>query len=553
MPVMDLYDTQMMGMAIRAAKEERDLAQERLDKFNTLYGSYYSPSDKDMQRWNDIFQQYKGAIDDIYARGEDPTRTVEGRAAIAALNRNLPYKDMNELWQSAANSKEYYKNVAKLQADDLYDPDFQKAIGIVDPKDWDTQNMGVFNTLSPKPLSSLHDDTEFLYKGRTAGPLTQKEVEDAGFVYDPNKEYEGYTRNRMIQQAKDNLPDYLSTPTGRYRAMQARQAIEQENASAGIKTPVTEDQVNTRLAEWIADANPSYRIDPTGTLKKTVGSYGKYGGSGRIASSSTDDNYVPQYDDSGREIPQINFDNHNIRVEATGISNLFGGERSNMGDYATNFRTWGEKMKNIEHDIIKEIGTLQSNGDGKKVLNYDTNTWKNRHMTTYNAANFAKFMMGRGAVPKGGSNSSNIILNDETVNNLYSFGDVMKKNIEHTVRARGSARKDSKAERSAIRTRFNAGGSPYMHSTGRIFTQVEQDGRVHHYAEVYVKRNKVDTQDATKKDYQTHVMYFDMGLESKQWGLAEESHNYQRNAYGNYMGTYPYAEGKKDASVVTQK
>ena len=52
--------------------------------------------------------------------------------------------------------------------------------------------------MSPKPLSSLHDDTEFLYKGRTAGPLTQKEVEDAGFVYDPNKEYEGYTRNRMI-------------------------------------------------------------------------------------------------------------------------------------------------------------------------------------------------------------------------------------------------------------------------------------------------------------------------------------------------------------------
>ena len=328
-----------------------------------------------------------------------------------------------------------------------------------------------------------------------------------------------------------------------YRAMQARQAIEQENARAGIKTPVTEDQVNTRLAEWIADANPSYRIDPTGTLKKTAGSYGRYGRSRGEGDSSTGD----------EEESKINFGGHNFRVEASGIANLFGGENSNARDYEKNWSDWGDKMKTVEHDIIKEIGTVQSNEDGKKVLNYDTNAWKNRHMTTYNAANFAKFMSGRGPAARGGANSSNIVLNDETVNNLYSFGDVMKKNIETTVRARGTKRKDSNAERNAIRARFNAGGSPYMHSTGRIFTQVEQDGRVHHYAEVYVKRNKVDTQDATKKDYQTHVMYFDMGLESKQWGLAEESHNYQRNAYSNFFGTYPYAEGRKDASVTTQK
>lgn len=51
MPTKDLYDTQMMAMAINAAKTERDTAEERLETLNKLYGDFYSPSDKDMENW----------------------------------------------------------------------------------------------------------------------------------------------------------------------------------------------------------------------------------------------------------------------------------------------------------------------------------------------------------------------------------------------------------------------------------------------------------------------------------------------------------------------
>lgn len=43
LPVKDLYDTQIMNMAINAAKDRYDDAQKRIDDLYTKYGDFMSP------------------------------------------------------------------------------------------------------------------------------------------------------------------------------------------------------------------------------------------------------------------------------------------------------------------------------------------------------------------------------------------------------------------------------------------------------------------------------------------------------------------------------
>ena len=55
MPVRDLYDSQIMSMAISAAKDMYDRGEREIEKFRDKYGSFYSPTQSHMDYYNQNF------------------------------------------------------------------------------------------------------------------------------------------------------------------------------------------------------------------------------------------------------------------------------------------------------------------------------------------------------------------------------------------------------------------------------------------------------------------------------------------------------------------
>lgn len=271
MPTKDLYDTQIMAMAVAAAKDEYEKAEKRLDDLNKLYGDFYSPSDVDMQNWQTyVVSPIKDKLDELYAKGIDPTRSAEGRAILAKASRDLPYDTINRLKQGAAIGQEYLKNMAKLQAQGLYNPDYEERYLGYDIRNWDTLKNGVWNRLSPDPVPSLQDATVDWYKNRTARQITPEEMQALaaqGYSYDPMMNYKGWLESDALHVAGENVPGFAGTQVGGYYADLARQEVMQRAAAEGRdpKT-ITQDEINSQLAKNIAAANRQFLIMPTGEL-----------------------------------------------------------------------------------------------------------------------------------------------------------------------------------------------------------------------------------------------------------------------------------------------
>lgn len=264
MPTKDLYDTQIMAMALNVAKDEYEKAEKRLDDLNKLYGDFYSPSDADMKNWQTyVVDPIKNQLDDLYASGIDPTRSAEGKAILARTSRNLPYDKINQLKQSAAVMQENIKNAAELQARNLYDPEYAKFLKQY-PKTWDTINQGVFSYASPTALPTWHDTVSPYYDKRTAMPLTQEEMAAEGYQFDPMKNYTGYIQKHIEQVADANLPAYLRTPEGQYRQYQAKQQL----AALSGRSPeeVSDAEANAEVKRSWMGAGQEWLIGPEGEL-----------------------------------------------------------------------------------------------------------------------------------------------------------------------------------------------------------------------------------------------------------------------------------------------
>ena len=129
MPVKDLYDSQVMAMSIAAAKDMYEKGQKRLEDFNTKYGDFMSPIQKDME-WYDknVTGKVRDTINNLYANGIDPLRSAEGRAAVAQLIYSMPTGDIAKVKQSAEDAKQYLKAKATLQSKGLWNPEYENMI-----------------------------------------------------------------------------------------------------------------------------------------------------------------------------------------------------------------------------------------------------------------------------------------------------------------------------------------------------------------------------------------------------------------------------------------
>lgn len=262
MPIMDLYDKQIMAMSINAAKDMYEKGQKQIDDFYSKYGDFMSPIQKDMD-WYDreVTGKVRNTINNLYAQGIDPLRSAEGRAAVAQLIYNMPTGDIAKVRQSAEAAKEYIKNRGKLQAAGLYNPDLEERFLGFDLNNWGTMDNGVWNRTSPLESKSLKELTESSYNNRTPHDLTKEEVLSfAGQTYDPRMKYKGFTDADLLGIANTVAPGLTGTPWNDYfRDLAARKV-----AAAGKE--LTDKNINAQLARDIANTQQEYLIKPVGDL-----------------------------------------------------------------------------------------------------------------------------------------------------------------------------------------------------------------------------------------------------------------------------------------------
>lgn len=252
LPTVDLYDTQLMAMALNAAKDMYEKGEQQIKDFQKAYGDFLTPITADQNWWNqNVTGKVRDAINQIYARGGDPLRNAQDRAQLSMLINNMPYGDMAKKKQRAKNAEEYYKNMATLRLNDKYNEDFSKFLR-EDPSQWADDFMGV---TSPTAFKTLKDATNDWYNNRTPRDLTPDEIKKLGL--DSRYNYTGYFDSDLLNVAKGQTPGWQGTPISAFYRDQAYKQLQ----AMGIDKP-TADQVETMLQRNIANAQQEWLVGP---------------------------------------------------------------------------------------------------------------------------------------------------------------------------------------------------------------------------------------------------------------------------------------------------
>lgn len=210
MPVRDLYDTQMMSMALNAAKDMYDKGQKRIDDFYEKYGDFTSPIQKDMDWYHqNVTGKVSDFVNQMYANGIDPLRSQEGRTMVAQLVRSIPVGDIAKVRQSAETAKEYVKNAGRLAAQGLLNQDAEQNYFGRNLNTWDTINgNGVWAYSSP-------------IENKTMDELIEPIVKNLDYTYDEARtkqandgnDYYTVTEDRIRQTIADSMADLMTDKT----------------------------------------------------------------------------------------------------------------------------------------------------------------------------------------------------------------------------------------------------------------------------------------------------------------------------------------------------
>jgi hypothetical protein len=206
--------------------------------------------------YNNVTGRVKNFINDLYARGIDPLRSQEGRAAIARELATMPTKGIADRRQAAEIAKEYIKNAGLLAAKGKYNADAEKFLGR-DLSTWDTGVNGIWQYSSPIEIDPLKTLTESSYNNRTAHELTKADVEGFGVKYDPNAKYMGFTQNDLLNIANSIAPGLYGTPQMDWYRELARRKVQASGEE------VNDKNINAQLARDIANSQQEYLIRPT--------------------------------------------------------------------------------------------------------------------------------------------------------------------------------------------------------------------------------------------------------------------------------------------------
>ena len=214
---------------INAVYNEYQQAKQDMKDFNKEYGDFLSPITADMDWYaKNVTGAVRNKINDLYARGIDPLRSSEGRAAISMFLNSIDTAGIAKVRQSAEAAKEYLKNYGELNAAGLLNEDAEKYFGR-DLSNWNTLGgSGIWRYTSP-----IHN--------KTMDDLIEPMIKNLDYTYDDertkqaNDGYDYYTvrEDRIRQVINDSITDLTAKGTmGDYYYNKALQATGNDKEAA---------------------------------------------------------------------------------------------------------------------------------------------------------------------------------------------------------------------------------------------------------------------------------------------------------------------------------
>ena len=207
LPTVDLYDTQMMAMALNAAKDMYERGEQQIKDFQKAYGDFITPILADQEYYNkNVTGRVRDAVNNIYARGGDPLRNARDRAELSMLINNMPYGDIAKLRSSAKNAEAYLAARRELEAKGLFNPMFAK-YDAPDMSTYSTLNDGIWDKMSPTRMTDVATFGNPYFEGMK--PNIHKESKN-GVSYS----VESITEKDLKNIADAHFNELVSTPQG---------------------------------------------------------------------------------------------------------------------------------------------------------------------------------------------------------------------------------------------------------------------------------------------------------------------------------------------------
>lgn len=228
---------------------------EDMKEFNKEYGNFVTPILADQEWYNkNVIDKVRGTIQRMYDAGIDPTRSVQGRAAISQLINSIDVGSVNKLRSSRDAANEYIKNRGLLEAKGLYNADLEERYLGHDLSRWDTIGGGqIWDRTSPVEAKTLKELTESWYNNRTPEILTPEDVASLGLQYEKGYDYTGFADRHLLDIAAGETPGW----TGSIYSDYFRDLAERKVAASG--RPYTKADVERQLQQDVATANREWR------------------------------------------------------------------------------------------------------------------------------------------------------------------------------------------------------------------------------------------------------------------------------------------------------
>lgn len=269
MPIMNLYDSQIMGMAISAAKDMYEKGQQEIKDFRKEYGDFLSPFAKDMARYKEIIGGVRDVINTAYDNGIDLTKSPEGRMILQNAINSVDPAEMQAMRANAKMGYAYLDAVQKLrqagkysEAQELFDIMQSNGTRFQDfATSSDTRGQyNMWDRVSPIEATSLRDLTYKYYEHRTPRNLTAQDFKNdpmlRGVAFDPRYQYTGYLDSDLMKVAPGASASLVGDPRAEFFRDQARQKL----IASG--RPVTEEAIEQQFQRDIADANSWALVQP---------------------------------------------------------------------------------------------------------------------------------------------------------------------------------------------------------------------------------------------------------------------------------------------------
>lgn len=209
---------------INAVYRDYQQAMADMKEFNEKYGDFTSPIQADMDwYYNNVTGRVKNFINDLYARGVDPLRSQEGRAAIARELATMPTKGIAQVRQSAETAKEYVKTMGALMAQGKYNADLERMAGR-DLSTWNTMG-DPENGISASGVWGASSPTEYKDLNEFTGHIFDK-MQDEYIGTEGGYDYLGVSRDRRAGALTSQIGGIMNSDLGRFHYAQSKAALE---------------------------------------------------------------------------------------------------------------------------------------------------------------------------------------------------------------------------------------------------------------------------------------------------------------------------------------